>query len=217
MAVRERKAERTKDAILDAAEELFASRGLDGVSLQEIAAAAGVSRATPSYFFGSKESLYQVVIDRAMAPAQVLVDGVRALSASGLRPETVIADAVSGYVDFMAARPTFVRLIQWEAVTGGRFLGESAPHIAVVREGLDAIGGELRRGGFRGVDPVQLLVSIVALCFFPLSHGQMLLSAIGVDVDDPRFLDARKRHVTELVLHGIGGDRARADGKRRRR
>ena len=200
---RRRNAARSRGAILDAAEELFAERGYDAVSLQEVADAAGVSRATPSYFFGSKEALYRAVLDRVMEPAHDLVAAVRALGESGAPAETVIAQGVEGYLEFLASRPTFVRLIEWEVLRGGRFLGESVPHIAVVEQGLAAIGTELKRPRFRAVDPVQLLLSFVALSFFPLSHGPTLLASLGVDVRDPAFLEARKRHVVDLLLHGV--------------
>jgi AcrR family transcriptional regulator len=61
---RTRDAERTRRRILDAAEELFARQGFDAASLAAIGEAAGVSRGTPSYFFGSKEELYQAVLER---------------------------------------------------------------------------------------------------------------------------------------------------------
>ena len=62
-----RDAERSRGAILDAAESLFSERGFDAASLAEISALAGLSRATPSYFFGSKEKLYVAVLERAYA------------------------------------------------------------------------------------------------------------------------------------------------------
>jgi AcrR family transcriptional regulator len=62
-----RDADRSRETILDAAEALFAERGYDGVSLSDIGAASGLSRATPSYFFGSKAGLYRAVLDRASA------------------------------------------------------------------------------------------------------------------------------------------------------
>src|SRR3954453_9717110 len=59
-----RDAERSRRAILEAAEQLFARQGYDAASLAGIGEAAGVARGTPSYFFGSKEDLYQAVLER---------------------------------------------------------------------------------------------------------------------------------------------------------
>jgi AcrR family transcriptional regulator len=54
----------TKQRILDAAEQLFAEHGFDGVSLRQITAAAGVELALANYHFGPKTELYIAVIRR---------------------------------------------------------------------------------------------------------------------------------------------------------
>jgi len=51
--------------ILDAAQTLFAGKGLDGVSIREIAEAAGISKATVFHYFDSKDALYQAVVRRS--------------------------------------------------------------------------------------------------------------------------------------------------------
>jgi TetR/AcrR family transcriptional regulator len=209
---RARDAARTQESILLAAERLFAGRGYGGVSLQQVADAARVSRATPSYFFGSKERLYRAVLDRVFAPGEDFVAGVRELSARGAAPEAVLEAAIRGYIDFLAERPTMVRLIEWEAIGGGRFLVETAPHVAAFHEGLAVVAAELPRGHFRDVDPAQLLLSVVALCFFPFGSGDAILRIMGLDAHDPAFVEARKRHVTELLLDGLRPDHERSPG-----
>lgn len=58
----------TKDRILDAAERLFADRGLAGTSLRAITAAAGVNLAAVHYHFGSKEALVRALLARRIEP-----------------------------------------------------------------------------------------------------------------------------------------------------
>jgi AcrR family transcriptional regulator len=60
------KSERTRLNILDAAEPLFAPHGLVGVSMRQIAAAAGVDLSLVAYHFESKVALYNAVVDRIM-------------------------------------------------------------------------------------------------------------------------------------------------------
>ena len=64
---RVRDAERSKELILDAAEHLFAERGYEETSLSDVGERAGVSRATPGYFFGSKADLHRAVLERCFA------------------------------------------------------------------------------------------------------------------------------------------------------
>jgi AcrR family transcriptional regulator len=65
--------------LLDIGRRLFAERGLDGTSIEEIAARAGVSKPVVYEHFGGKEGLYAVVVDREverfLALATTLLDG----------------------------------------------------------------------------------------------------------------------------------------------
>jgi TetR/AcrR family transcriptional regulator len=180
--------ERSRSAILDAAERLFAERGFDATSLNQVGTAAGVSRGTPGYFFRSKAELYQAVLDRSFAEVR---DAVRAgrerALASNEDHETILAGAVSDYFDFLAARPNFVRLIEREALNGSAELGLD-----------DAESGEA----------AQLLLSIISLCWFPMIHARTVAPAVGVRLENSEQLEQRKRHVVGLVLHGLRGDRS---------
>jgi AcrR family transcriptional regulator len=60
----ERRRQRTRETLLDAAEEIFVRRGVPGASMEEIAAEAGFSRAAIYAHFGSKDELLLAVMDR---------------------------------------------------------------------------------------------------------------------------------------------------------
>jgi AcrR family transcriptional regulator len=53
-----------RDAILDAAERLFADRGFDGVSVRDVAAEAGIRPGLATYYFPMKQTLFEAVIAR---------------------------------------------------------------------------------------------------------------------------------------------------------
>jgi hypothetical protein len=72
-----------------------------------------------------------------------------------------------------------------------------------VRASLIAADGFARASGVRLIDPRQLVISVIALCFFPFAHQATLLSPLGLNVQDPRFLTDRKAHITDLLLHGL--------------
>src|SRR5438552_18404874 len=91
---RTRDAERTREAILVAAEDRFARLGFEGTSLQQIGEAAGVARSTPAYFFGSKKTLYDAVLTRAVARGQ---EAMARAYAKGDEDESA-EDAVESYI-----------------------------------------------------------------------------------------------------------------------
>src|SRR5205807_6548787 len=57
----------TRERLLEAGERLFAERGLDGVSVRMITAAAGANTAAIHYHFGSKEALVRAILERRAA------------------------------------------------------------------------------------------------------------------------------------------------------
>lgn len=202
---RVRDPERSRAAILDAAEKLFAEKGFEAASLNEVGAAAGVSRGTPGYFFRTKAELYQAVLDRCFAEVRDAVRQGRARAlASNESPETILAGAVSDYFDFLAARPNFVRLIEREALSGS-LLPHGASHLSAGQEALAAISAELALDDSPSGEASQLLLSIISLCWFHLIHGQTVAPAVGVKLESSDDLERRKRHVISLVLHGLRG------------
>ncbi len=194
-----RDAERSRQAILDAAERLFAQRGFESTSLQEIGGAAGVSRGTPGYFFGSKDALRRAVLDRAIAARRDLVTqiGVRAVAA-GQPPAETIAELISTYLDFLAGDDHFLALIDRESLSDSGHLYTSGAQLESLRDSVAQLALQLERGGYGKLDPGQLFISCLALCEWPFSH-RPLLAGLGLDLGDPVFLATRKRHILELV------------------
>ena len=200
-----RDAERSRAAILDAAERRFAELGYEATSLTQVGADAGVSRGTPGYFFRSKAELYQAVLDRSFAEVREAVrTGRERALASNESPDTILAGAVSDYFDFLAARPNFVRLIEREALNGSS-LAQGNNAFSAGQDALAAISAELGLDDALSGEAAQLLLSIIALCWFPMIHARTVAPAVGVRLDDPDLLERRKRHVVDLVLHGIRG------------
>jgi hypothetical protein len=50
-------------------------------------------------------------------------------------------------------------------------------------------------------DARQVLVSLLAICFFPFAHSDTLLAPLGLDADAPEFVAERKAHVLRLLHH----------------
>jgi AcrR family transcriptional regulator len=203
---RERNAGRSREAILDAAELLFAERGYDASSLNDLGAAAGVSRGTPGYFFGGKEQLYRAVLERCLERVrQAVRSGRERALASREPPEVVLAGAVGEYFDFILANPAFVRLLEREALDGGLRLATLPPHLQAAQEALGAIVIELAFEPSERAEAEQLLISMLALSWFHVVHGPTVLRALGVAAADPVFLEERRRHVVNLVVQGLRG------------
>ena len=194
---RVRDSARSRRAILDAAERLFAERGYEATSMAEIGAAAKLSRATPSYFFHAKEDLYRAVLGRAFEKTSELIISA-GFGAGGFEKAT--RKAVGEYLDFLSSRPSFVRLVVRECLDGGRFLEGLPEHLAAVAQGMSAVGEGSPRLRAR-VDPRHLLLSGISLCWFPIV-ARPLTADLGLHPDSKEFVEQRKRQVSDLLLHG---------------
>ena len=211
-------AERSRKAILDAAEKLFADKGYENTSLKEVGEAAGLSRGTPAYFFGSKEGLYRAVLDRVLRDAGALIEGANANfldpgEEERLKsPEQGLAATLGPYIDFLASRPSYVGLAEREALgrasggPGGEPGAEERfpPVISMLgRAGVGNLAEAMGRGRFRPADPRHLAASIIALCSYPFMLGGGLARTLGIEPDDPAFREEWKRHVVDLLVHGV--------------
>ncbi len=199
---RTRDAERSRDAILASAERLFAEQGYEPASLNQIGAEAGLSRGTPSYFFGSKEALYSAVLERAFAArheaTEAAFEPVRAWCDGAGGPERLriaLGRAAEGYIDFLLAHPSFVRLIMREELDGGRRL-RSRPMSTAME---DAFRGVRRAGRGRGIRSFRVedaVLLFVTLTFAPVSYQRTLGRALDFDLSRP---GDRRRHVKLAV------------------
>lgn len=191
---RTRDAERTREAILTAAEDRFARLGFEGTSLQQIAEAAGCARSTPAYFFGSKEDLYDAVLERAVTRGQEAMARAYAEGDGASSVEDAVESYVEAFLDFLGRDRNFVRLIQREALADG---SRAAAFFArAVDEGRAALGPAAAKAG---ISPERLILDLTSLCWYPFAHEHTLLPALGMKARDPAFLAEQKRHLGDLV------------------
>jgi len=134
---------RTRAQIVAAAERHFAERGFEATRLEDVAADVGIRRAAIFYHFGDKQELYSAVLE------QVFGDWTAVLPKTGSAAERLEA-SLTGWIDYVAARPTVARLILREAANSRPGLvspfvrAGSAPVAwfrATIEEGVDS--GEL--------------------------------------------------------------------------
>lgn len=87
--------EAAREAILDAAERLFAARGFNGVTVRHIGEAAGVDPALAHYYFATKRGVFDAVFLRRAPPLNAererLLDDLEARPADQVTPADVIA------------------------------------------------------------------------------------------------------------------------------
>ena len=104
----------TRAALIDAAAELFAAHGVDGVSIRSINSQAGLAAASVHYHFGSKDKLLEAVLERDGQTVRAeITERADRLLAKQTRPTTrqLIETLAKPYLNLIEREP--VRGIQW--------------------------------------------------------------------------------------------------------
>ena len=196
----------SRQALIDAARELFAGNGYDEVSIKRIADAAGVNPAMIQYHFGGKSGLLETAFDEAIAP---VVAELGTLSSRGGRIDLGLVFDI--YMRTMAANPWLPKMIlQHVLPEGGRLQERAAQRIAAGVE--PAVRGLIKRGQTNGelrpnLDPKFATISLVSLALFPFLAQPVITRVLGVELDGP--LTAEFVRHTSLMFHrGAGVDHA---------
>lgn len=147
-----------KAAILAQAAALVAERGADGISLRELARAAGVSHAAPAHHFTDRRGLFTALA----------TEGFQLLAAAltGARPQFV--DAAKAYVRFALDHPG-----HYEVMFDKSLYDDTDPELVAASS---AAGDELNRGVGTLADPKAAAdPESAALAAWSLVHGFSML------------------------------------------
>jgi len=194
-------AERTRLDIIANARAEFVEKGLDGASVNDIAARTRTTKPMIYYYFGSKEKLYAAVMEEAYGGMRAVEQSLRL---EHLEPMEAVRRLVEVTFDYHADNPDFVRLIAIENIHLARHIA-AAPSIArrnaavidIIRTLLER--GE-RAGVFRkGVDPVDLHLLISSFCFYRVSNRHTWSAIFGRDVETATHTAAQRRMIVEAV------------------
>ena len=201
---RKRDPERSRERLVVAAIDVFARRGLEAATVEEICAQAGLNKRMVYHYFGSKAQLYRQAL-------QAVYDHFFSLEVELgsmlLPPEQLLEVLVRRYYQFLHDNPTFVRLISFENLNQGNaasslaLAGQKAPVITALTLAMEKGRSEKR---FReGIDVTELLVSIFSLCFFYFANHHTMQQFLGKGSMTTAHIEVRVKHVVDLLLHGI--------------
>lgn len=183
----------TEQRILDAAEAVFARRGLEGTRVREIAAGAGVNGATLYNYYPSKRALYEAVLERGIRPLSTLLDE---FASAPDEPESAHS-IVRAVMRHLAERPHLSKLIYLEAISEGDFLPELAERW--FRPILEQIVAEFRARPTPDYLDEELF-SHIATLFIQLTFGHFALAPLlGKAMDEDPISEAGVERQTRLI------------------
>ncbi len=206
-------AEGAREAILNAAETIFAEHGFDGERIDAIAAASGYNKSLIFHYFDDKLGLYAAVIrrvDKEIDELQALLvasllENEAAFSGHEIRK--LLKTAIGAFFDYLVEHPSVVRIFLWEMAEGwqtyARLISQKD------RDDIAQVAPFFRKLQSEGllrpdINPsVQFIMAIFSglhyLSLLPLL--QMLLP--GEDLSSTAALAHAKEYIIEFVTRGL--------------
>jgi TetR/AcrR family transcriptional regulator len=212
-------AQKTREAILSAAETLFAERGFDGTSVDAIAGQAGYNKSLIFQYFGDKLGLYSQVLKRSdremgelMGRAYASVSLSLADESVTLRAEefrTFLVTMIRSIFDYLLEHSRLMRILTWEMAASWQTFAEIAAQFAPEDRALAtplfqrAREAGLLRSDFVPTIQFSMLVPWCQIYLGYLPLYQRLLPDENL-TSTSRLVDARE-YLVDFVVAGMMG------------
>ncbi|MGZ3143340.1 TetR/AcrR family transcriptional regulator [Lentzea chajnantorensis] len=184
----------TKQKLFDAALKLVGERGAASVTVDEIAAEAGVAKGTIYYNFASKDALVEALLHHGV---EILAGRLRSAEAAGSSEDSLEA-LVDQMLGFWAEYPAFGQLLVSELWrTPGQWHGT----LSLLRDDIVSIvRGQMKRLADAGRLPEGVEVGTASAALF----GTLLVIALDWQVFQPERSRAEVRESVMLLVRGLG-------------
>ena len=199
----ETKKDSTEDKILEAATNVFVSKGMEGARMQEIADEAGINKALLHYYFRSKERLFEAIFSEIIKFA---FPKITRIVQSDEPIVTKIEQVIDAYIELLIKHPFIPGFVLKELNRDPSGLFK-----IVVKFGLnpqvifDQIQLAMDRGEIIQMKPRHLAANIISMCIFPFA-ARPLISFV-LFKDDPKALETfyseRADVIKQFVINAI--------------
>jgi TetR/AcrR family transcriptional regulator len=210
-------AQRTREAILSAAETVFAERGFDGTSVDAIASQAGYNKSLLFQYFGDKLGLYSQVLKRSDREMGELMGRAFAEVPSGLADESVVLRAeefraflvtmVRSIFDYLLEHPRLVRILTWEMAAGWQTFAQIASQFAPEdRARATPLFQRAREAGLLRSDfvPTIQFTMLVPWCQIYLGYLPLYQRLLpGEDLASASGLADAREYLVDFVIAGM--------------
>jgi AcrR family transcriptional regulator len=201
----QRDANRTKAMILAAAAAEFAARGFSDAFINSIAAHTHVNKRMIYYYFGSKRQLYVAVLKNEYKKIR---EAEKRLDLDHLPPIDALRQYTESAFNYYIHNKQFVHLVNLENVMKGQHLNSSKSFKVLNSPIIGILQRILRRGveqGLfrRGIDPIELHLTISALGFFYVSNRYTFGTIFSYDMKSPRAFKRRMKVIVDIILRYV--------------
>jgi AcrR family transcriptional regulator len=193
---------RSRDEILAVATEEFADRGLAGARVDAIAARTCASKRMLYYHFGSKQGLYEAVLESVYSQIHTVESQ---LDLEGLSPTEAMQRIVELTFDYDESHPQFISLANVENVNRGERVAKLAAvrtrYSHIIQIMTRVLGRGVASGVFRSdVSVIDVRLVVGALCFFRVSNRYTFGALFNCNLADPALRRWHRQMIVDAVL-----------------
>jgi TetR/AcrR family transcriptional regulator len=187
-------------AILGAALGLFSRFGLHGTTIDQVAAAADVSKTNLFYYFANKEALYVAVLRDLL---EAWLEPLRAFAADQ-DPHQALGDYIRSKLAFSRDRPDASRLFCLEMIQGAPLLRDELANElrALVDRKAEVISAWVDSGRLAPVEPHHLVFALWAVTQHYADFATQVEALTGRTLADADFFEETVANVQRIVLKG---------------
>lgn len=168
----EPKKDSTEDKILEAAKNVFVSKGMEGARMQEIADEAGINKALLHYYFRSKERLFEAIFSEVI---KVAFPTITRILQSDTGIVTKIEQIIDAYIEVLIKHPFLPGFVMKEMNRDPsglfrlvlKFGLNPQPVFNMIQEAMD-------RGEIIQMKPHHLALNVASMCIFPFAARPIL-------------------------------------------
>lgn len=199
----EAKKDSTEDKILEAATNIFITKGMEGARMQEIADEAGINKALLHYYFRSKERLFEAIF------AEILKFAFPKISRIVQSNEGIVAKielVIDAYMEILIKHPFIPGFLLKELNRDPSGLFKLVMKFGLNPQAVFAqIQEAMDRGEIIQMKPAHLAANVVSMCVFPFAARPIL--SFVVFKEDPIALEAfyaeRAEVIKQFVINAI--------------
>ena len=195
----------SRERIIKAAIAEFASKGLDGARVDEVARRSGVNKTLLYQYVGNKDDLFTAALETAYLSIR---ERQRDFLARQMDPETGVRQLVHMLMSIWVEHQEYGKLLASENFHGGKHVKRSKLIGEMYQALVEALTELLKRGAAQGVfrpdiDPIDLYISISSLSAYYVAHQHTLNAIFHIDVLNPKRLKQREDHIADMVLRFV--------------
>ncbi len=196
--------ENTERKIVEAALQVFQTKGYEGARMRDIAETAKINKGLLHYYFKTKDKLFEKAFGIAF---QQIITRISTIANSDASLFDKIRLFTDSYIDILSRNSYLPRFVINEINRNPDLFIEKIKirqTLPNIHNFLTQIEEEIAAGNIREIEPKQLVLNLISMCIFPFLARPMVQVVLEMDnMAYKKLIEHRKNDVAEFIINAI--------------